>query len=326
MPRLSLAGPYPKGVFEKITALLPGDWTIRRIETQEELNAQTDLEYVILRTFTMGKALIESNPGLRMIQRWGAGYDSVDIAAAGARGIPVAVAAGVNSHAVAEHAILLIMASLRNLLPIATNTTTGGWDRNTYASRTHMLAEKSVGLLGCGAIGRRVAALLKGLGANVSYSDPYRLDAETEQRLGLTYAETDALFSNSDVISLHLPLTDSTAGMVNARLLALMKPAAILVNTARGGLIDENALADALGSGRLQGAALDSFSEEPYPAEGRLRNAPNLIMTPHVGGTVAELNDHMARRVCENIGKVFEGKPLSPRELVNRDACGYPVD
>ena len=322
--QLALAGPYPAGVYEQVCALLPG-WEVTRIDTQQELDTQTDLEFVILRTFKMDAALIAANPRLRMIQRWGAGFDTVDIAAAGERGIPVAVAAGVNSHAVAEHTILLMLAALRNLVPIATNTAAGGWDRNSYAGRTHMLAEKQVGLVGCGAIGRHVAGLLKGLGANVFYYDAFRLDRGAEEALGLTYLELDELFLQSDVISLHLPMMEETRGMIDRRLLGQMKPTAILINTSRGGLVDEEALADALREGKLLGAALDSVSQEPYPADGCLRQAPNLIITPHVAGTVVELNLHMARRVCENVLAVCENRPLSSRELVNSATCDYPT-
>lgn len=322
--QLALVGPYPAGVYEQICSLLPR-WKVTRIDTQQELDTRTDLEFVILRTFKMDAALIAANPRLRMIQRWGAGFDTVDIAAAGERGIPVAVAAGINSHAVAEHTILLILAALRNLVPLATDTAAGGWDRNTYAGRTYMLAEKQVGLVGCGAIGRYVAQLLKGLGASVSYYDAFRLDQRTEEALGLTYLELDGLFLQSDIVSLHLPMMEETKGMIDRKLLGRMKPTAVLVNTSRGGLVDEEALAEALREGKLLGAALDSVSQEPYPPNGCLRKAPNLIITPHVAGTVVELNLHMARRVCDNVLAVYENRPLSQRELVNSATCDYPT-
>ena len=326
MVQLALVGPYPQGVYEQVCELLPSDWKVTRVQSQQELGECKDLVYVILRTYKMDAAVIAANPKLRFIQRWGAGYDSVDISAAGKQGVPVAVAAGVNSHAVAEHTILLMLASLRNLVPIALDTASGGWDRSTYAERTYMLAEKKVGLLGCGAVGRYVAQLLKALGANVFYHDPCRLHPDAEKQLGLTYLGMEELFAQSDLVSLHLPLTEQTRGMVDGRLIGRMKPSSILINTSRGGLIEEEALAQALAEHRILGAALDSVSVEPYPEDGCLRGAPNLLMTPHVAGTVAELNLHMARRVCENVRKVHENLPLNGRELVNREICMYPVE
>ena len=326
MHSLALVGPYPKGVYEQIRGNLPEDWDITRIETQQELDACKDLVYVILRTHKMDANLINANPKLRIIQRWGAGYDTVDIETAGKLGVPVTIAANINSHSVAEHTIALMLSSLRNIVPLVASTMAGGWDRSSYAEKTYMLAEKNVGLLGCGSIGKKVSELLVALGAKVSYYDPYRLSETLEKQTGLTYLPLDEIFPQSDIISLHLPLTDETKGIVNKKRIGFMKSTALLVNTARGGLIDEAALAEALTTGKIFGAALDCLSEEPYPVDGCLRGVPNLLLTPHVGGTAVELNLYMARRVCENVLKVAHKQPLQATELVNKKLCGYPTD
>ena len=322
---LTLAGPFPKEVPSLVRELVPPEMAIREIHDQEMLDAARDLEFVILRTLKISGELIQANSNLRFIQRWGAGYDSVDIETAGKQGIPVAVAAGVNSNAVAEHAILLMLASLRHLVALDTSIRRGAWDRSTFAQNSFTIADKTVGLIGCGAIGRMVAAKASALGAKVAYYDAFRLPLEQESALGLQYLPLGELLRTSDIISLHLPLLESTKNILTEEALRSIKPGAVLVNTSRGGLIDETALAKVLREGPLMAAALDSFSEEPYPAEGSLRGLNNLIMTPHIGGTVADLTLPMVRTVTSNVLAVIEGKPLPQRDLVNKNLCGYPT-
>lgn len=323
---VTLAGPYPEVVPDLLRKEIPDDVAIRRVQSQEELDAMEDLEFVILRTLRMGAPLINACSALRLIQRWGAGFDTVDVEAAGRKNVPVAVAASVNSGAVAEHAILLMLASYRNLTALDANTRRGVWDRTSYASRSYTISDKRVGLLGCGAIGRLVAEKARALGATVQYYDAFRLPEDVERKLGLAYVDFGTLLATSDIVSLHLPLTDSTRGMIGAEELARMKRDAVLINTSRGGLIDESQLAAALREGRLLAAALDSFSEEPYPADGPLIGVEHLIMTPHIGGTVVDLTLPMVRKVADNVVRVLEGRPLSRRDMVNSDRCDYPVE
>jgi D-3-phosphoglycerate dehydrogenase len=323
---VTLAGPYPEEVLGLLRKELPEALTIRAVKEQSELDALTDIELVILRTLKMSGALIGANPSLKLIQRWGAGFDTVDIEAAGRQNVPVAVAASVNSCAVAEHAILLMLASLRNLVTLDANTKKGIWDRATFASRSFMISDKQVGLLGCGAIGRLVAQKAGALGAHVQYYDAFRLPEAVEKQLGLSYVDFGTLLETSDILSLHLPLTEATKLIIGAKELARMKKGSVLINTSRGGLIDEAALALALREGRLLAAALDSFSEEPYPSTGPLHGVENLIMTPHIGGTVVDLTLPMVRKVAENILKVYRGQPLPRRDMVNSSLCPYPVE
>jgi phosphoglycerate dehydrogenase-like enzyme len=323
---LTLAGPYPKEVPGLIRELLPPEVAFREIKDQESLDSARDLEIVILRTLKIGGALIEANPGLRLIQRWGAGYDTVDIDAAGKRKIPVAVAAGVNSNAVAEHALLLMLACLRHLTALDASMKRGAWDKAKFAQNSFTIADKTVGLLGCGAIGRLVAEKVRALGARVVYHDAYRLSEREEKTLGIAYASLEEVVASCDILTLHLPLLDSTKNIIDAKALASMKPGSVLVNTSRGGLVDEAALAKALAEGPLMAAALDSFSEEPYPSDGPLLGFENLIMTPHIGGSVVDLTLPMVRKVTANALAVVEGKPLPRRDMVNQEACGYPAE
>lgn len=323
---LTLAGPYPKEVPGLIRELLPPDLALREIKDQESLDAARDLEIVILRTLRMGGALIEANPGLKLIQRWGAGYDTVDIEAAGRRKVPVAVAAGVNSNAVAEHAVLLILACLRHLTALDASMKRGAWDRTKFAQNSYTIADKTLGLLGCGAIGRLVAEKARALDAHVKYYDASRLSEREEKTLGIEYASFGDVVSSSDILSLHLPLLEGTKNIMDAAALASMKPGSVLVNTSRGGLVDESALAKVLAEGPLMAAALDSFSEEPYPADGPLIGLENLIMTPHIGGSVVDLTLPMVRKVAANAVAVLGGKPLPRRDMVNQATCGYPAE
>jgi phosphoglycerate dehydrogenase-like enzyme len=323
---VTLAGPYPEEVPGLLRSELPGELEIRAVKDQAALDALTDMELVILRTLKVDGTLITANPSLKLIQRWGAGFDTVDIETAGRNRVPVAVAASVNSCAVAEHAILLMLASLRNLVALDANTKKGIWDRAAFAPRSFMISDKQVGLIGCGAIGRLVAKKARALDAHVQYYDAFRLPEEVEKGLGLNYVDFGTLLETSDIISLHLPLTEGTKLIIGEKELARMKKGAILVNTSRGGLIDEAGLAAALREGRLLAAALDSFSEEPYPADGPLHGVENLIMTPHIGGTVVDLTLPMVRKVAENILKVYRGQPLPRRDMVNSGLCPYPVE
>lgn len=323
---LTLAGPYPDEVSGLLRKELPDTMAIRTVKEQSELDALTDMEFVILRTLKIGRSLIEANPSLKLIQRWGAGFDTVDIEAAGKQNIPVAVAASVNSCAVAEHAILLMLASYRNLIDLDANTKKGIWDRTTFASRSFMISDKKIGLLGCGAIGRLVAQKTAALGAEVQYYDAYRLPEAVEKQLGLSYVDLPTLLETSDILSMHLPLTEDTKLIIGARELARMKKGSVLINTSRGGLIDEAALVASLNDGHLLAAALDSFSEEPYPSDGPLIEARNLIMTPHIGGTVVDLTLPMVRKVAENVLRVYRSQPLPKRDMVNSILCPYPVE
>jgi len=326
MPKtLTLAGPYPEEVFGLLRKELPESLNIRVVKDQTSFDSLNDMEFVILRTLRMDGALIEANPSLRLIQRWGAGFDTVDVETAGRQNVPVAVASGVNSNAVAEHALLLMLASYRHLTALDASTKKGGWDRTTFASQSFMVSDKLVGLLGCGAIGRLLAQKAAALGAHVQYYDAFRLPVEEEKRLHLSYVDFGTLLETSDILSLHLPLVENTKLIIGEKELGRMKKGAVLINTSRGGLIDEARLAAALRAGRLMAAALDSFSEEPYPADGPLLGVDNLIMTPHIGGTVVDLTLPMVRKVADNVMRVYEGQPLPKRDLVNAAWCGYPI-
>ena len=312
--KIALAGPYPAGTLEQFQALLP-DQTFFSVESQEDYEALTDVDCIIVRVLKTPEAVLANKPNLKAVIRWGAGYDSVDVQAAGRRGIPVLNTPGVNAYAVAELALGMMIVLNRKALGYWHNVQEGNWDRGAFTSLS--LNHKTVGIVGGGNIGRRVAALVQALGAQVLYYDAFRMALEREQELHMTYAPLEELLEQADLISLHVPLLDSTRHIIGAEQIARMKPTACLVNTARGGLVDDAALLQALQEGRLAGAGLDCVEEEDSPATQGLLAASNVLVTPHIGGSTADLADAMIPTIAQIIQTLASGE--TPANVVNRE-------
>ena len=312
--KIALAGPYPAKTLERFQELLPAHEIIP-VATQEEYDARTDVECVIVRVLKTPEAVLANKPNLKAVIRWGAGYDSVDIQAAGKRGILVINTPGVNAYAVAELALGMMIVLNRKALGYWNNVREGNWDRGAFTSLS--LNHKTVGIVGGGNIGRRVAALVQALGAQVIYYDAFRLAPERERELRMTYVPLEELVERADLISLHVPLLDSTRHIIGAEQLAHMKPTACLINTARGGLVDDDALLRALQEGRLAGAGLDCVEAEDSPATQGLLSTPNVLITPHIGGSTADLADAMIPAIAQVIQTLAEGG--EPANIVNRE-------
>lgn len=227
---------------------------------------------------TIGRAALEAADRLRVIARYGVGVDRVDLEAAREKGIVVTNTPGANSTSVAELTIGLML-SLARMIPLANQETRAGKPPRIQGVS---LEGKVVGLLGLGAIGKRVARRLQGFDCTVLAYDP-AVDAATAQEVGAVLCSQEEVVTKSDFLSLHVPVLPETRGMVNASFLAQMKPGAFLINTARGELIDEVALFEALKSGHLRGAALDAFAQEPPGEDNPLFSLPQVIATPHMG-------------------------------------------
>lgn len=317
MTNVVLAGTYPKHTYEKLRAALPKDqFSLRVVDTPEAYEAMTDAEVMILRIFKAPKAVMERNPKLRMILRWGAGFDSVDIQAASERGIFVTNTPGANANAVSELAVMLMLAVNRKLLCHIRSLERGEWSKNTYLDRSFCLNNKLVGIVGGGNIGRQVALKVQAFGAKIQYYDPYRLPPEWEEYYHMTYVSLDVLIETSDIVTLHVPLLDSTRHMLGEKEIERMKNGAIIINTARGGLVDDVALAKAVRSGKLAGAGLDGVEREPLPAGDELLEDPNIIVTPHVGGGTADLSDVIIPMLLADITAEAGGQ--QPPHLVNK--------
>ena len=262
---------------------------------------QHDPVAIIVRYGRVGAAVMDAAPGLRVISKHGSGSDTIDKVAAAARGIAVVAAAGANAAAVAEHALALLLACAKSVVALDARMHAGHWDKATHKSIE--LEGRTLGLIGLGAIGLRLARMADAMGMRVIGFDPFakNLPAQVEA------VDLETIWRESDAISLHCPLTADNAGLVNARTLAACKPGVILVNTARGGLIDEAALLAALRSGQVGSAGLDSFAVEPMTAPHPFHGEPRITLSPHIGGVTADAYVKMGVGAARNALAVLNG-------------------
>jgi (S)-sulfolactate dehydrogenase len=238
---------------------------------------------------------------MRIVGRLGVGLDNIDVPACQSRGIEVIPATGANALAVAEYVISAALVLLRGAYVSSAEVADGKWPR-VRLSEGREASGQTLGLVGFGGIGQLTAKLAQGLGMHVLAYDPLvASDAQIWTQTNVERRELDDLLAQSDVISLHVPLTDQTKGLMNAERLARMKPDAILINTARGGIVDEAALASALCSGKLGGAALDVFDKEPLAAGSPLAGVQNLILTPHIAGVTKESNVRVSTMIAAKV-------------------------
>lgn len=290
----------------------PKGFTVKTLDeaTSEQLMKEAvDADYFLVSgRLNIDKAVLDAAPKLKMIQRTGVGTEMLDLEEISRRGIPVYVNAGVNARSVAEHTLTLILAALKRLPQINEQTHNGIWKKQQQGVSTHELYGKIVALVGMGNIGRMVATMLQAFSAKLIYTDIFRQKKEVESRLGLTYFDSfEAMLPQCDILSLHCPLTKDNTEMLNQRTLAKMKPGAIVVNTARGKLINSNDLYEALKSGHVKAAALDTHYEEPIKDGYKLAEMENVILTPHIGGLSYEAFSNMIKEAMINITK-FENR------------------
>lgn len=250
------------------------------------------------------KEVIENAPDtLKAISRYGVGYERVDIAAAKEKGIIVTNTPGANTQAVADLAFGLLICACRNICVLDQQVKEGRWPRQYGVE----LYGKTLGILGFGSIGKAVAKRAAGFSMNVLAYDPY-VSKQAAAQNGAELVGISDIFKQSDFISLHLPVTEQTRNLVNAEAIDTMKQGVVLINTARGGLIDEDAALKALLSGKIAGLGLDAFSVEP-PSNSPLLRLPNVIATPHTGAHTKEAMDNMANMAVDNLIAVLSGKP-----------------
>jgi len=243
-------------------------------------------------------------PKLKLISIWGTGTDNVDLKAAAARGVTVTNTPGANAVSVAEHTVALLLAAVKQVAPTDAAVRRGGWPRNLVPQ----LRGKRLGLIGTGLIGREVAAMCKGLGMEV-VAWTYNPNAALASFVGFRYVELEELLTSSDVISLHLRATPDAHHFLSRERLALLKPTAFVVNTARGALIDEDALVEWLRAKKIAGAALDVFQTEPLPAGHPLESLPNVLLTSHCAGMTPESSRIGLMMTVENIENFAKGDP-----------------
>jgi D-3-phosphoglycerate dehydrogenase len=284
-------------------------------ELQRSL-AQTPFDGVISRFLPISAASMAACPTLRVISRAAVGYDSIDVPAATTRGIAVLTAVGANAPSVAEHAIGLMLAVARNIARHNAAMQDGGWERQRLGLE---LRGRRLGLVGYGQIAQATARIALALGMRVSAWSP-RLASRDGIAPVTCAASMHALLAESDVVSLHAPLQTGTRHMIGAAELALLRPDTILVNTARGALVDEEALAAALAEGRLFGAGLDVFASEPPLPGHPLRGLPNVVLTPHVAAATPTTRAATAMAAARHVLDVLLGRPVPPEACVNPEA------
>jgi D-3-phosphoglycerate dehydrogenase len=260
------------------------------------LCARHDPTAIIVRYGKVGAAAIAAAPSLRVVSKHGAGTDTIDKHAAAAHGVDVVAAAGANAPAVAEHALALLLACAKSVPQLDARMRAGFWDKATH--RSVELGGRTIGLVGLGAIGIRFARMVDAIGMRVIGFDPYAGDV-------LSFVERvddlDAIWRRADVVSLHCPLIADNAKMLDAATLGRCKRGVIVVNTARGGLIDEDALLAAIASGHVAAAGLDSFAVEPLPAGHPFRGEPRIVLSPHIGGVSADAYVAMGVGAAKNV-------------------------
>lgn len=316
--KVMVAGDYPEHTYEKLRKALPErSFELVCVNSPEAYESMTEAEILILRIYKAREEMMERNQNLKMIMRWGAGFDSVDIEAAGKRGILVTNTPGANAGAVSELAVMLMLAVGRKLLCHAESLKGGIWSKNTFLNHSFCLNGKLVGIIGSGNIGRQVADKVRIFGAMVQYYDVFRLSEEEEKKHQMTFVSLENLLKTSDVISLHVPLTDSTYHLIGAEQVGCMKTGSIIINTARGGLVDDKAVAVAVRSGKLAGAGLDGVEREPLAADDELLRDPNIVVTPHIGGGTSDLCDVIVPMLVKDIEDYAEGKEVM--HVVNRE-------
>jgi len=277
--------------------------------TPEFIQAAGDAEYYLGLARRMGGEFFRSAPHLKLVQLLSAGYDHVDVEAARKAKVPVSNNGGANALAVAEHTIMLILAVLKRVVQFHNSVAAGKWRVGNPADvRVYEMANRTLGIVGLGNIGKKVARRARAFETKVQYYDIRRLSEADEDALGVRFVLFDELLRTSDILSLHVPLDDSTRNLIGPRELSLMKREAIVVNTCRGPVIDENALYDALKADRIAGAGLDVMVEEPPKPDHPLLSLPNVTLTPHSAGPTWENWTARFRNGFDNIQRVAAGR------------------
>lgn len=317
MPHLLVAGKlHPSGL--ALLESAPGI-TFDYVEDISEPSYQPYLasaEAVVIRTQPMGAESIAKAPALKLVSRHGVGYDAVDVAALNARSIPLCIVGDVNSAGVAEHAMMLILAAAHRLIAADRATRGGDWKwRNGL--QTHEVAGKRLLIVGFGRIGRHLARMAQGFGITPVAYDPFLPEAAWPDLGVPRIADIKAALAGADIVSLHVPRAERA--IIGEGELALMKPTAIIVNTARGGLVDEAALARALAEGRIGAAGIEVFDSEPPAADHPLFGLDQVVLTPHNAALTVECAERMAIASVQNVLDFFGGK-LDPNLIVNKAA------
>jgi D-3-phosphoglycerate dehydrogenase len=319
MTTVLYAEPLPEALRKVVGDALPAGWLLDVVASQDRtelLERLPGADFVVVATTRIDQEALAVAARLKHVQHQGVGYDNIDVPACRARGISVGITPEGTTTGVAEHTFLLLLALYKHLRDAEARLRAGGWPVWELRSRSFEIAGKTIGLIGFGRIGQAVARRAAAFEAQVRYFDPFPPPAGVAEALGAAYRPLDDLLGEADVVSLHLPLTPQTRGTIDARALRLMSGHAVLLNTARGPLVDEPALVRALREGWIAGAGLDVFEKEPPAPDNPLLQLENVVVTPHISaGTVDAFRTKM-RAVAATLTRVSLGEP--PANAVER--------
>jgi phosphoglycerate dehydrogenase-like enzyme len=312
LPRIVVVPPSFAEIAELAKTLVPSGFELvtARNEAASLEAALAAADYLVCYpNVRNGDAFYRAAPKLRLHQLLSAGYDDVDLKAARRAGVPVCNNGGANAISVAEHAMMLMLTVSRRVIWQHESVSAGRWRGNGPAPRMYEIFDKTLGIIGLGTIGKKVARLARAFGMRVQYYDIVRLSEDAEDALGVRFRLMNELIGTSDIVTLHVPLNDSTRHMIGAAELALMKPEAILINTSRGPVTDEIALARALADNKLFGAGLDVFDEEPPPPDNPLFKLRNVVLTSHFAGPTWDNQIARLRNAYDNVQRVEREEP-----------------
>ncbi len=284
--------------------------TLVRPDAPDFMSMMQDAEYLVgFSDPRVNDAFYKNAPHLKLVQLTSAGYDRCDIEAARRAGIPICNNGGANSTAVAEHALMLMLAVSRRLVWQHANVAAGRWRGNDSSqARMYELRDRTLGIIGFGTIGKKVARMAQAFDMRVQYYDVERLSEEREDALDVRFRLMNEILRTSDLVSLHVPLLPATRHLIGTAELKLMKPSAYLINTCRGPVVNEPELIEALGNGTIAGAGLDVFDQEPPPADNPLFSLPNVVLTAHLAGPTYDNQYHRFRNAFDNCQRVSRGE------------------
>lgn len=304
---------------DRLRALLPPGFALTHgTERGDDHMKQiiADADYAISGQVAVSGDVLRAAKKLKLLHKWGVGVDNLDVAAARELGIKVARTTGSNALPVAEFSLGLMISALRFIAYGHEELKQGRWATGRLPGETYMLSGKTVGIVGLGAIGKNVAKLLKGFGCTLLYSKRTPLTPAEEAELGVRHASMKEIIETADVISLHCPLTPETTNLIDAAALKAMKKTAILVNVARGGVVNEADLVAGLRAREIAGAAMDVYSVEPLPPESELLTLDNIVVTPHLAAMAADNFAPTVKRMFANVVHVSRGEPIPPLDVV----------
>lgn len=312
MKTILLTNRYTGAPLEIVKEELPDGFSLVFLDAQTHeclVRQASDVDYILAGgRMKLTKDVLENAARLKMIQRSGVGLDALDLETIKAKGIPLYVNQGVNSQSAAEHTLMLMLAGLRKLTVINNNTKNGIWKKQEQGVQTAELKGKTIGIIGMGNIAIALVGLLKPFGVKILYNNLVRSAVSFETENDMTFVPIETLLEQSDVVTVHCALTDQTRNLINADAISRMKDGAILINTARGEIVDVYALADGLRSGKIAFAGVDAHYQEPIPEDYPLKDLDNAIITPHIAGVTGDSFRAMMHGAFRNIEKFEQGK------------------